>query len=607
VTISNKISEYLDALLHPSVRCDPMISARHRVFIASRLFGSLVALASLPIYLAFRSAPSGLEAAIYVWLISPILIAYFLSRTGRYLSAHILSCVALAAMVTAVSIRTGGISSFAAVWLVALPLEAMLSVSRRIIGFACLLALACAGGLVGMEWADVLPASQMQPQNATAFALLGIVSIAVFAAVSALSAGFLMQTSSKMLLAEAERAKLLAFNAHDIVSRHHRNGAVQFISPAVESLLRVSPVHLLGQGFFDRIHVADRPIYLKALSEVAREGDVRSIEFRAYCGALRPDAGRGADFVWFEMQFRPHQLQSDLKNQDIEVVAVMRDVTERKIQEQELLAARLEAERADGAKSRFLATMSHELRTPLNAIVGFSEMIVREADLMITPERRQEYAGLINESAQHLLSLVNGILDLSKMEAGSFEISPQVFSPRDVVVSCCNLMALKAQENGIDLRAKAADDLPDIVGDPCAFRQIALNLLSNAIKFTEKGGVVTMSARVEGGRFALSVADTGVGIDSDDLGRLGNPFFRGNITDQRRYEGTGLGLSIVKRLVGLHGGEMTVASKIDEGTTVNILLPMTAVSVAPQRVSNVQLLSPPLRSDPQEIQVKKSA
>ena len=138
----------------------------------------------------------------------------------------------------------------------------------------------------------------------------------------------------------------------------------------------------------------------------------------------------------------------------------MRDVTERKLQQQALEEARAAAEQADAAKTRFLATMSHELRTPLNAIIGFSEMIMQEDLLMLDAARRKEYAQLINDSGQHLLSVVNGILDMSKMESGTFELAPEPFAPRAALVNCCNLLALKARESGIDLVTRAPDDLP---------------------------------------------------------------------------------------------------------------------------------------------------
>jgi two-component system, cell cycle sensor histidine kinase DivJ len=293
-----------------------------------------------------------------------------------------------------------------------------------------------------------------------------------------------------------------------------------------------------------------------------------------------------------------------------EVVAVMRDVTDRKAQQEALEIARCAAEQADAAKTRFLAAMSHELRTPLNAIIGFSEMITHEEMLKLDGSRRKEYAQLINDSGQHLLSVVNGILDMSKIESGNFEIAPEPFAPRAAVVNCCNLLALKAREGGIELITKAPQDLPMITGDPRAFKQIVLNLVSNAIKFTERGGSVTVSANVEGPRLMLRVTDTGVGIAADDLKRIGDPFFQADKTYQRRHEGTGLGLSIVKSLVNLHAGDLTVQSRVDEGTTVTVTLPLAfSQPLDKQSSGNVAMLMPPVRPGPveQPPQVKKSA
>ena len=251
-----------------------------------------------------------------------------------------------------------------------------------------------------------------------------------------------------------------------------------------------------------------------------------------------------------------------------------------------------------------------ELRTPLNAIIGFSEMIVHEEAMMLDVARRKEYAQLINDSGQHLLSVVNGILDISKLETGNFDISPEPFAPRAALLHCCNLLALKARDNGVDLITRAADDLPVMNGDPRAFKQIVLNLVSNAIKFTERGGMVTAFASVEGSRLVLRVVDTGVGISAEDLKRIGDPFFQAGKTYQRKHEGTGLGLSIVKGLIGLHNGEMNVQSRVGEGTTVAVALPLRFVPpVVSEPASNIATLTPAPRSTPieQPYQVKKSA
>ncbi len=591
MSVLNIIRNCLDALLHPSARFDALTRARHRAFIAPRLLGSLVAFAAFPVYLVVRGAPSALEVAGFTWLIAPILLSWFLSRTGRYESAHVLSSLALAWLVMAVAVTTGGIASFAAVWLVVVPLEAALSASRRVVAFASLLALSCAAILIALGHFDMLQHADGSAPRQAMMMGFGVASATLYAAGLAFGAESLARTGVALLSREEERYRLLALNMSDVISRHRRNGAVQFISPAVETLLGTQISELTGHGLFDRVHVADRPAYLTALSEAGRGGEAQSVEFR-----LKRDGARGAiDFVWVEMRCRPLD-QPAVMGGEAEVVAVMRDITERKMQEQALDLARSAAEAADAAKTRFLATMSHELRTPLNAIIGFSEMIARDDALKLDAVRRKEYAELINESGQHLLGVVNGILDMSKMEAGNFEIAPEPFATRAAVINCCNLLALKARESGVDLIANLPQDLPSMNADPRAFKQIVLNLVSNAIKFTERGGKVTVAAQVDGARLVLRVSDTGVGIAADDLKLIGAPFFQAGKTYQRRHEGTGLGLSIVKSLVALHSGEFKVQSKVDEGTTVSVALPLAFEKPQfPQATSNIALLTPAVR------------
>jgi len=611
VTVLSIIRDCLDALLHPSARQDVLARARHRAFIAPRLLGSLTAFAAFPVYLAMHGAPTALGVAAFAWLIAPILLSWFLSRTGRYEEACLLSSLAFAGLIMTLASATGGIGSFAAIWLVVVPVEAALSASRRVVAFASAAALTCVSLLIVLGHFQLLPAVDVGPDMRAILTAFGVAAATLYAAGLAFGAELLARTSASLLYVEEDRYRLLAHNMSDVISRHHRNGAVRFISPAAEALLGTSVSRLQGYGLFDRVHVADRPAYLTALSDAARGGEAQSVEFR-----LKRDVIRGRElaqanhvnFIWVEMRCRPLEtVFSAAKSSEAEVVAVMRDVTDRKNQEQALDLARSAAEQADSSKTRFLATMSHELRTPLNAIIGFSEMIMQEDALMLDAARRKEYAQLINDSGQHLLSVVNGILDMSKMESGNFEIMPEPFAPRAALINCCNLLALKARESGIDLVTRAPDDLPVMIGDPRAFKQIVLNLVSNAVKFTERGGAVTVSAAVEGARLIVRIADTGVGIAADDLKRIGDPFFQAGKTYQRRHEGTGLGLSIVKGLVAMHDGEMTVQSQVDEGTTVTVALPLTPQ--ATQASGKIATLAPPARPmiSEQALQVKKSA
>jgi len=572
VSFLTPVWNYVDALVYPAAQHDALTAARHRAFIAPRLLGSFVALASFPVYIVFRGVPSALEVGVFGWLVAPILIAYFLSRTGRYESAHVLSSLALTGLVAVVAWCSGGIGSFAAIWLVVVPLEAALSASRRVVALASTFALAAAGLLLVLSPAGLLPSATMVANEHGALAALGIISAALYATGLALGAESLARTSFWLLYAEEDRYRLLARNMTDVISRHGRNGAVLFVSPAAEPLFGVRTGELAGHGLFDRVHVADRPAYLTALADAAALGEGRSVEFRIRRGGgLEPDAGH---FVWVEMRCRPLDRATDTPNTDAcEVVAVLRDVSERKAQERTIEIAQAESERANAAKSRFLATMSHELRTPLNAIIGFSEMLTNDS-LVFDTARKHEYAKLINDSGRHLLSVVNGILDMSKMETGNFEITPEPFMPAQVIASCCDLLALKARDSGVEIKTRIAFDLPEVVADRRAFNQILINLISNAIKFTPRGGRVTVSAICDGSKFAVAVEDTGVGIGEDDLPRLGEAFFQARASYDRRHDGSGLGLSIVKGLVQLHGGDIDIRSRLGEGTRVTVRLPI---------------------------------
>jgi two-component system, cell cycle sensor histidine kinase DivJ len=557
---------YVDALVHPAAREDALSAARHRAFIAPRLLGGLAALASFPVYLVFRGAPSVLEVGVFAWLMAPILIAYFLSRTGRYESAHVLSSLALAGLLTAVAWCTGGIASFAAIGLVVVPLEAAFSASRRVVVLASSFALVGGGLLLAGGTLHLLPEPMSVAAQHGALAVLGIAVAALYTTALALGAEQVARTGKGLRHAEEDRYRLLASYMTDVITRHGRNGAVLFVSPAAERLFGASAVDLAGHGLFERVHVADRPAYLTALDDVAVLGEERVLEFRIRHGHANLP---GSQFVWMEMRCSP----LDRPTGGREVVAVMRDVSERKTQARAIEIARAETQRANAAKSRFLATMSHELRTPLNAIIGFSDMLTNES-LMLEPQRKLEYARLINESGHHLLSVVNGILDMSKMESGNFEIVPEPLAPGAAIANCCDLLALKAQEGGVALTRRIAADLPELTADRRAFSQILINLISNAIKFTPRGGHVAVGARSDGGDLVVIVEDTGVGIAADDLPRLGEAFFQARASYDRRHDGTGLGLSIVKGLVHLHSGDMDITSRLGEGTRVTIRLPL---------------------------------
>jgi signal transduction histidine kinase len=243
---------------------------------------------------------------------------------------------------------------------------------------------------------------------------------------------------------------------------------------------------------------------------------------------------------------------------------------------EEAIVARDAAERANRLKSMFLATMSHELRTPLNAIIGFSELMHEELYGPLGDARYREYCGLVRRAGHHLLSLINDVLDMSKIEAGKFEMHRQVFDLREVIRDSLELMRDQAEKAGIVLVEDMGEAPLRVEADRRAMKQILLNLLSNAVKFTPEGGRVAVRARAIDGVMTLSVADTGIGIPADQVARLGNPFVQIRHSAGATHEGTGLGLALVRALAEIHGGRFAIESVLGKGTTVNVVVPCAA-------------------------------
>jgi cell cycle sensor histidine kinase DivJ len=538
------------ALVHEDARGDPDERIRHERFLLTRMTAGFVALVSLPPYLVWRGSPEPLECLAILCLVAPIAAATLLSWTGRLTAAQALAAAALAGLVLCAAAASLGLASPAILWL------------------------------------------------------------AIPAAMGHAGALGLLHTRSEDETRAARRSRLardlsLSSVIEDLVTWHDRSGHVLDASGAAAKLFGVPPSALRGRGLFSRVHVSDRPAFLKAVSDAATNDEPVVVKVRIHVadqaapaeaqmsrGELQP--GGEARVIWGEMRIKRIDASRDGEPC---VVALTRDISASAQHGEELATARAEAAHVGAAKGQFLAMVSHELRTPLNAIIGFSEILASDA-LAVEPGRRNEYLHIIRNSGEHLLQVVNTLLDMSRIEAGKFDVLPEPFDIAHFTHGCCDLMGLKAEQAGILLARDIAVELPELVADRRACKQMLINLLSNAIKFTPPGGRVSVAARRECDRILFVIADTGIGICESDLPRLGDPFFQAHLAYDRRHEGTGLGLSVVRGLVGLHRGSLTIESAPDEGTSVTVSLPIDCRTGTSSKGGPVRIHTLPRRPSP---------
>jgi two-component system, cell cycle sensor histidine kinase DivJ len=476
---------------------------------------------------------------------------------------------------------TGGLQSPLIVWLVLVPAEAALAGGRRAVIQAGFSAAAILVLLAVLEITSALPLSRL-PEPKGLIAAAAILAALVQAGLIAAAAQEKKRAADRAAEEGFAMYQLLADNAVDLITRHGPDGRIRFASPAARALLGQAPSDLEGKLPASLVHPDDAAAIESAFLESAYFGREGAAEIRLH------HAGKG--YVWSEIRCRP--VGPRPKGQPAEIVAVTRDISERKEQERALIEARDAATSASRAKSAFLANMSHELRTPLNAIIGFSELMTREIFGALGNSRYQEYAKLIHDSGGHLLELINSVLDMSKIEAGKFELYEEIFELEDVIAASLRFVRLVAERSGVTLASEIGPQTALVFADRRAVKQILVNLLSNGIKFTPRGGEVRLTARLAEKGVEIMVRDTGIGISKSDLEKLGKPFEQAEGAMTRGKEGTGLGLALVKSLATLHGGEAVLESVLGSGTLVTVRLPHATVGADGSRAKSEAKILP---------------
>ncbi len=558
-TVSN---EWIERLAQSGRAIDSMERARREAFLLSHLVLAAGVLIAAPLWIVVNGAPTLGESAIFALAQLPLLSVVALLRLDNLKTAQSIAAfgwLALAAACLFTGAHVGAAAPFGALALI----EAT---------FACDLALisaTAAAALVVLAVAALTAASV-----GGFFETLLAAPLVLYVVLLARSAAKVETVRAEAEARNRRDLQLVSEAAGDLVIGFDEGGAVASVVGEAAKTYGLDARELMGRGFFQRVHVGDRPAFLKLVSDAIATGEAMRATLRLRIGHARNERGEFVEPVFHFFEARSSLVEAAAGESTAGVVCILRDVTAQRHAAETIEAARRESEMAAAGKTRFLANVSHELRTPLNAIIGFSEMLASEQLAPADPAKRREYAEIIRNSGQHLLAVVNTILDMSKIESGSMQLSPEPFSLPELVDQCVSMMQLKAEQGQVTLSRDYTERLEEIVGDKRACKQIIINLLSNAVKFTPANGRVRIRLYPDGNCLALSVIDSGIGITAADLGRLGDPFFQASASHDRAYEGTGLGLSVVRGLVGLHGGTIAVESAPRSGTSVTVRLPL---------------------------------
>lgn len=352
--------------------------------------------------------------------------------------------------------------------------------------------------------------------------------------------------------------RLLADNSSDLIARYGTDSIMTYMSPSVETILGYPPEALIGKSTFSLIHPDDRTRVRESWSAGLASGEPFVVEYRAL--------HRDGRVVWLEAK---PTLTRDPDGNIIDFIDTVRDVTDRREREEALAEATAAAENAAQARTEFLANMSHEIRTPLNGVIGFADLLVREKP----PQPARGYAERIRTSARALLSIVNDILDFSRIEAGMMSIQARPYDPDLLVAEAIDVVSAAYPDPDLSITMPFRRSTGvRYLGDDDRIRQILLNLIGNAAKFTRKGSV-SVSWSVRKGRLRLVVADTGPGIAPDRLDRVFDSFSQADASISRTYGGSGLGLSISRSLARIMGGDISIRSRLGKGTRVVLELP----------------------------------
>lgn len=528
--------------------------ARCLSFVQGRFLAAVVVLLAVPPLLLFSGRADALTATAVLYGLLPALVAVELRRGQNLARAAAYGSVIASALMAAGVV--GGLSPMVALIIATAHfVEVILLGTRRgMVAAAIALALACGGA-----------AAAFAMGHATVQGSVGMDAVFILTLLAQAAAWVRLQWNAQRAATQhrqqsARRWSALASALDAFVTVHDRTGAVVDVIGPSAPISGMSAADLGGRGLFDRVHVADRPGFLKAIFEAADTSENRDMRLRLRIGADIDDS-QPPVFEWYDLQaFPPAEGEG--------AIGLLRSAAASMAREADLDRAANEAQQAKAARAAFLSTVNHELRTPLNAIIGFSELMSSEHMAPVDPERAREYAKIINDAGYDLLRIISAMIDITRLDTGTYDFRPEPISLHSAVDAAVEAVRATPGNETFHINRRIDPAIAEVVADSRALRQILTQLFSNAAKFAGVDKPVEFEASLQAGVAQIRVRDRGCGIPADHVERLGEAFTRLHNGYDRQSGGIGLGLALVRRLVDLHRGQLLIESRVGNGTTM---------------------------------------
>lgn len=528
--------------------------ARCLGFVQGRFLAAVVVLLAVPPLLLFSGRADALTACAVLYGLLPALVAVELRRQRDLPRAVFYGSFIVSALMAA-GVACGLSPAVAFVIAAAHLVEVILLGTRRgmVVAAATLLVAGMGAGAAFTLGHTVVPQSG------------GVDAIFLVTLLAQISVWVRVQWNAQRAAdrhrqQSARRWSALAAALDAFVTVHDRTGAVVDVIGPRALMSGMSAADLAGRGLFDRVHVADRPAFLKTIFEAADKGENRDVRLRLRVGGETEDM-QPPVFEWYDLQAFP---PADGEG----AIGLLRSASASMAREADLDRAASEAQQAKTARAAFLSTVNHELRTPLNAIIGFSELMSSEHMAPVDPERAREYAKIINDAGYDLLRIISAMIDITRLDTGTYDFRPEPISLNSAVDAAVEAVRATPGNEAFHIIRRIDPPVAEVLADSRALRQILTQLFSNAAKFAGPEKAVDLDAVLQGGVVQIRVRDRGCGIPADHVERLGEAFTRLHNGYDRQSGGIGLGLALVRRLVDLHRGQLLIESRVGHGTTM---------------------------------------